>query len=88
MKTFAEMLRTSAEKCVANEPLPELTAESIIGGIYEVVYARLLDGRASELPDLLADLAYSTMQPYIGHEAAKREAATPARLGVQRAVSG
>jgi hypothetical protein len=51
---------------------PELTAETIVGGIYERVYSRVLQGKTSELPQLLPDLAYSIMLPYLGHEAAER----------------
>jgi AcrR family transcriptional regulator len=52
---------------------PRLTAETVIGGIYEVVYSRVLRGETSELPALLSDLAYSMMLPYLGHEAAEHE---------------
>ena len=47
--------------------------ETMIGGIYEVVYSRVLQGRANELPQLLPDLAYSVMLLYLGHDAAQRE---------------
>lgn len=57
----------------ANRP-PELTAEAIIGGISEVVYLRAVQGATAELPELLPDLAYSMMLPYLGHAAAEREA--------------
>lgn len=75
MRDFAELLRDSAAAVPGGQRPPTLTAEAIIGGIYEVVYSRLLQGRASELPNLLPDLAYLMMQPYIGHEVARVEAA-------------
>ena len=54
---------------------PPLTAETIVGGIYEVVYSRVLQGKTEDLPqELQHDLAYSMMLPYIGHAAARREA--------------
>jgi AcrR family transcriptional regulator len=74
MKTFAEMLRTGGDQVPNGRHPPELTAETVVGGIYEVVYSRVLEGQADELVALLPDLAYSVMQPYIGHEAARREA--------------
>lgn len=52
---------------------PKLTAETVIGGIYEVVYSRVLDGRAGELPALLPNLSYALMLPYLGHERAEAE---------------
>jgi AcrR family transcriptional regulator len=75
MRRFADMVRRGAENEPHGRRPPDLTAETIVGGIYEVVYARVLQGQVGELPALLPDLAYSMMQPYMGHEAAKREAA-------------
>jgi AcrR family transcriptional regulator len=87
LRRFAELLRAGAETVPNRRHPPDLTAETIIGGIYEVVYSRVLQGRAGELPALLPDLAYSMLQPYIGHEAAKREAAKPPSLALGEAVS-
>jgi AcrR family transcriptional regulator len=78
VKVFAEMLRTGAQQCVTGRKPPDLTAETIVGGIYEVAYSRVIAGEAKQLPSIQADLAYSLMQPYIGHEAARLEAAKPA----------
>jgi len=77
MRRFADLLRRGAETEPHGLRPPELTAETIVGGIYEVVYSRILQGQATELPALLPDLAYSMMQPYIGHDRAKREVAKP-----------
>ena len=52
---------------------PPLTAETMIGGIYEVVYARIVRGETERLLDLLPDLVYSALLPYVGHEAAAEE---------------
>jgi AcrR family transcriptional regulator len=82
LKTFAAMLHDSAERLTTGRRPPELTAETIVGGIYEVVYSRLIAGEAPELPGLLPDLAYSMMQPYIGHDEARREAAKPSRVDI------
>jgi len=79
MRRFAEFVRRGAEAEPGNLHPPELTAETIVGGIYEVVYSRVLQGQLPELPALLPDLAYSIMQPYIGHERAKVEASKPPR---------
>lgn len=77
VKTFAEMLRNSANRLTNGRTPPELTAETVVGGIYEVVYSRLIAGEVERLLDLLPDLAYSLMQPYLGDEAARREAVKP-----------
>jgi AcrR family transcriptional regulator len=88
MNAFAAMLRSGAGRFADVLSPPDLTAETIVGGIYEVVYSRLIRGEAGELVALHPDLAYSMMQPYIGHEAARREAAVSPSVAVDPAVSG
>jgi AcrR family transcriptional regulator len=73
MAAFTQLVKAGAETVPDRIRPPELTAETIVGGIYEVVYGRVLQGKTSELPELLPDLAYSTMLPYLGHDAAERE---------------
>ena len=70
MKTFAQLLQTGAETVTDRIHPPELIAETIVGGIYEIVYSRVVQGNTSELPELLPDLAYSMILPYLGHQAA------------------
>lgn len=77
MRDFAELVRQGARTVPTAQRPPDITAETIVGGIYEVVYSRVLSGQTSELPLLLRDLAYSLMQPYLGDEVARREAAHP-----------
>ena len=45
---------------------PEIIAEGLVGGMYEILYARVVEGRTHLLPDLLPDLTYSTLLPYLG----------------------
>jgi hypothetical protein len=72
MRAFAALVERYAGDIV-EVPVPYLTAETIVGGIYEVVYARVLGGSTSELPGLLPDLAYSVMLPYLGQGLAIEE---------------
>lgn len=44
-----------------------------MGGIYEVVYARILRGEIQDLPELKPELIYSLLLPYAGPEAAQEE---------------
>lgn len=80
MSALVQLVRAGAETVPDRLHPPELTAETIVGGIYEIVYSRVLEGKTDELPDLLPDVAYSMMLPYLGHEASERE--------VQRLTSG
>jgi AcrR family transcriptional regulator len=72
MRALAELLHDGAQAVPNSARPPKLTAETIVGGMYEIVYSRVLQGRTTELPDLLPDLAYSMMLPYLGHANADR----------------
>jgi AcrR family transcriptional regulator len=71
MAAFAEMIeKAAAEELPKSKLPPALTAETLVGGIYEVVYSRVLQGRGEELPSLLPDLLFSVLLPYVGQETA------------------
>jgi AcrR family transcriptional regulator len=80
MRVFAELVKAAAAADGGGLQPPDLTAETIVGGIYEVVYSRVIQGQTAILLGLVPDLAYSLMLPFIGPEAAKREAAVPPNL--------
>jgi AcrR family transcriptional regulator len=75
MKAMAALLEQGAATWPDAIRPPKLTAETIVGGIYEIVYSRVLQGKTGELPGLLPDLAYSMMLPYVGHIEAERRVA-------------
>jgi AcrR family transcriptional regulator len=75
MKVLAELLHAGAQTIPGAGHPPPLVAETIIGGMYEIVYSRVLEGRTAELVDLFPELAYAMMLPYLGHEVAEREVA-------------
>jgi hypothetical protein len=52
---------------------PELTAQTVVGGMYEVVYTRVIEHRMDELAELVPDLLFSILLPYVGHDAALAE---------------
>jgi AcrR family transcriptional regulator len=87
MDSFAAMVLAGARQLPATRRPPDLAAETIIGGIYEVVFSRVLQGETTELPALLPDLAYAVIQPYLGHDKAKREAAKPPKLAPREEVA-
>jgi AcrR family transcriptional regulator len=71
MEAFSQMIEKAAADELPKAKLPPaLTAETLVGGIYEVVYSRVLQGRGGELPDLLPDLLFSVVLPYVGQETA------------------
>lgn len=44
---------------------PRLVAETVAGGIYEIVFARVLRGQVRTLPDLVPEWARVVMAPYV-----------------------
>jgi AcrR family transcriptional regulator len=54
----------------ADRPTP-IVAETLVGGIYEVIYARVLGDRYAELPGLMPDLIFALLLPYVGSATAK-----------------
>jgi AcrR family transcriptional regulator len=73
LRLFAALIEDNAKRLV-EEPLPPaLTAETLVGGVYEVLYSRVLRGEIRELPSLLPDLSYSVLLPYLGPDAALAE---------------
>jgi AcrR family transcriptional regulator len=73
MAAFARMLDRNARAYGARFNPPPLTAATILGGIYEVVYLRIVQGEIRRLPGLHPDLLYSMLVPYLGPEAAEHE---------------
>jgi AcrR family transcriptional regulator len=60
------------------ESLPETLEETIVGGIFWVVYQRIVTGRPDQLEDLLEEVVEFALTPYLG-VAAARQVAAPLR---------
>jgi AcrR family transcriptional regulator len=50
------------------EHVPPLTVEMIVGGTYELIYSRVARGETARLPDLLPELRYVWLSPFLGCE--------------------
>lgn len=72
---FAPLFRMGRKVSPNGEQLPETLEETIVGGIFWILYQRIAMGRVEEIEDLLPELAEFALTPYIGAEAAKRTAA-------------
>ncbi|HWW67757.1 MAG TPA: TetR/AcrR family transcriptional regulator [Solirubrobacterales bacterium] len=55
--------------------LPANTSRMAIGGVAGLLSDELVAGRAAELPGLLPDVLFATLNPYVGPAAAAREVA-------------
>jgi AcrR family transcriptional regulator len=56
MRMFAEIIEENIHELVPSCRRPALTAETIVGGIHEAVFSRILADRIDELPGLADDL--------------------------------
>jgi len=53
--------------------LPANTSRMAIGGVTGLIADELVAGRAERLPELISDVLFATLVPYIGPDAAARE---------------
>ena len=70
LRSIARAIDRSMRSTSGSFQCPLITAEMVVGGIYELVYARLIDRQADQLPAMLHEIAYAAALPYLGHEAA------------------
>ena len=71
MRQFMELIdRGADEELPRTGRPPPLTSETLVGGIHEVTYARVLKGETAQLPALLPDLTFSVLLPYMGRDVA------------------
>ncbi len=74
MREFAELIEKGAEEELPKPARPPaLTPETLVGGVHEVIYARILRGETAQLPNLLPDLTFSVLLPYMGRDVAIAE---------------
>lgn len=72
MRVFIDFLEPGRGEAPRGVSVPPLAAEIVVGGIYEIIYTRLLRDAADELIDMLPELLYCALVPYVGHGAAER----------------
>jgi AcrR family transcriptional regulator len=75
LQAFIPLLRTGREESPHGEDLPETLEETIIGGIFWVIYQRIVLGETDQIEALLPDLVDFALTPYIGAESAQRATA-------------
>jgi AcrR family transcriptional regulator len=71
---FAPLLRPGRELNPRSEQLPESLEETLVGGVLWVIGQRLIAGEADQLRTLLPETLEFLLRPYVGEEAAAREA--------------
>jgi AcrR family transcriptional regulator len=81
MRRFGLFLQEG--RAAGGPDVPPVLTEVVVGGIYEVIYARILSHRIATLPQLLPDVLYVWLAPFVGVvRATAVRAAAARRLGL------
>jgi len=75
LQSFIPLFRIGRKVSKRGEELPETLEETIVGGIFWVIYQRIIRGETERIERLLPELVEFALTPYIGAEAAKRAVA-------------
>ncbi len=63
---FVPALERGRAEALETNHLPPQTSEAIVGGIAAIVGRHVFEDRTSELPELLPDLLFFALMPYLG----------------------
>lgn len=74
LKRFAPLLRAGRELNPRGDSLPGNLEETLVGGVLWVVSQRLIAGEPGQLRALLPEALEFLLRPYVGEDAAAREA--------------
>jgi AcrR family transcriptional regulator len=75
LQAFIPLLRIGREDSPYGDDLPDTLEETIVGGIFWVIYQRIVLGQTDRIEALLPDLLDFALTPYIGAESAQRATA-------------
>jgi AcrR family transcriptional regulator len=70
MAALAALVDESASDLPKRSLPPAITSRLVVGGIYEVIYTNVLNGKLDELPGLVPDMIFNLVLPYLGREEA------------------
>ena len=75
IQAFVPLFRMGRKVAPKGDTLPGTLEETIVGGVFWIVYQRIVMGQVEEIEQLLPELVEFSLTPYVGPEAAKRAAA-------------
>jgi len=73
MRVIAGLIDAGRNEMDDPDSVPHTTAEALAGSAYGQVYAKVVRGRADELPALVPQLMSAAVMPYLGMDAALAE---------------
>lgn len=81
LQSFVSLFKLGRDVSPHGEELPETLEEALIGGVFWLLYQRLLSAEVDQIEELLPELVEFTLTPYLGAEAAHQVGAADAALG-------
>ena len=72
LQVFIPLFRIGRTVSPHGEELPATLEETVIGGVFWIIYQRIILGEAERIEQLRPELTEFVLTPYIGAEAAKR----------------
>jgi AcrR family transcriptional regulator len=73
-QAFVSLFQLGRDVSPRGADLPKTLEEAIIGGVFWIVYQRLVAGEVATMPELLPELVEFALTPYLGAEAAREVA--------------
>jgi AcrR family transcriptional regulator len=73
MTAFIDLIDAARRELPDPEAVPRSEAEAIVGAIYQAAVAGMQEGGIEKLPELVPQLLYIAVLPYLGAEAAEEE---------------
>lgn len=71
LQAFVSLFRLGRDVSPHGQELPETLEEALIGGVFWILYQRLLAADAKAIGELLPELVEFALTPYLGAEAAR-----------------
>jgi len=72
LQSFIPLFRIGRKVSPHGEDLPETLEETIVGGIFWIIYQRIIRGETEQIERLRPELLEFALAPYLGAEAAKQ----------------
>jgi AcrR family transcriptional regulator len=72
LQSFIPLFKIGRKMSPHGEELPATLEETIIGGIFWIIYQRIILGQTERIEELLPELVEFALTPYIGAAAARR----------------
>jgi AcrR family transcriptional regulator len=75
LQSFIPLFRIGRKVSPQGDELPATLEETIIGGVFWIIYQRIILGETEQIEQLLPELVEFALTPYIGATAARRASA-------------